>query len=802
MHGKRSVVKQGDLKISSGFVPFQEACNEYGAKAAGLLLLPEAWVPRFVVVSTALYLEWRDSRRLNETTLFEILDWGNSEGLHSIIARSSSKNERITDRGKYRSVSAGGIERASLAAAIIDVFAYAEASDPSDEMGLVVQDFRPSAMIGHLSNEVRVSPTRNQWAYEIESPWQASKGLNSKFATSPDPAVALPFQRSPHQTLRAIGRWCCDNFKPRCHLEWLVSGQDLHIVQIDFEWRELDAGIDPTKETFHPRSALPDPSAQQHLAQYRIGSATRWRKLRNLSEFDFGHANAPPILFELPSSLVLRAQQNAALRSSLVEEVRQVTGDRAVVRTDVDQEGFPRFNLPRTDTVCALKAVEWCEAQLAVLRERGAADENMMFLIHAFLPASASAWAYADPNQSDVRVDALWGLPDGLQVLPVDSYEVIPSLRRIIPTRSTFKPKFLRETEEGKWTYVNVLRSKGRSPVLTPKDIREIAIRTRAISEKIGEFAQIMWFCGIPPEYGVGRNLPWFRSGERFDPAPRAAVKYKSFPVHNLDDLKNVPSSHAAIEFTPDPDQIRNEELLSAVIEKAKTYQLPVKLNGSVLGHVYYKLCEEEIGLILPNVSKYKRTRERRVFGKIVRDKIPRNITSGGEEAVEAILSEADAIHGLSAKMVEELEELLRAKPGLEKTGELADVLEVVRGIAHEMHVDWPSLVSQADAKMQRAGAFNHRKVLVETSLPRPRPASGRVGEVSLGELGRPSVTASKVEVPVAGLVNTIDRKPLVIEVPEAGVILQVSLKSGRLVVNVTPIQRVSDSNDAQGTLF
>lgn len=792
----------GELNLSADFQSFQSAASLFGSKAAGLFLLPEAWVPRFAAVSTEFYSGWRGTGGLQEAVVASILRWVESSGVRYLIIRSSSKNERITDRGKYRSVPSAGLDRLSLEAAILEVFECAAAVDPTDEMALVVQDHRLATVTGHLSNEVRVSPTRNQWTYEFENPWVRAKGLNSKFATSPDPAVPLQSARNPHQALRSVGRWCCDNFRPRCHLEWLLEGDRLQIVQLDFEWREFDTGTDPTESFNFERSTLPDPTAQKHLIQYSLGADTRWKKLRNLSEFDFGPENPAPNLFEFPSSLVAQGRADAALREAIVGEITRITGDRAVVRTDVDQKDFPRFNLPRTDTVTAVDAVSWCECQLDLLCAKGAAHENIMFLVHAFLPALASAWAYADPSQPDVQVDALWGLSDGLQVLPVDSYEAIPSRGRVIKTPSTYKPMLLREMEDGEWTYINVLRSKGRAKVLPEKDILEIAKRTKRISESIGEFAQIMWFCGIPRDYGVGRNLPWFRSRERLDPAPRAEDKYKGFVVRNFDELEKLPTSLVAIEFSPEPNQIRNEAFLEAVISKAKEHKLPVKLNGSVLGHVYYKLCEAEVGIILPNAVKYKRTRERRVFGKMVRDKIPTNISSGGETAIEATLRGSDAVHGLSAKMVEELEELLKATTDAERAAELADVLEVVRGLAHELNVDWLELVSRADVKMDRAGGFRHRKVLVETSLPRPGRAPERVGEVSLAELGMVSVAGLKVEVPVAGLINTVERKSIKADVPDAGVSLQLSLKGGKLVVNIAPMEAEPDEDGAQGTLF
>ena len=61
-----------------------------------------------------------------------------------------------------------------------------------------------------------------------------------------------------------------------------------------------------------------------------------------------------------------------------------------------------------------------------------------MFLFHAFLPAKSAAWAYAKPNNPVEIVDSLWRLPDGLQVLPVDTYEVNTAQNKVAKTSPTF----------------------------------------------------------------------------------------------------------------------------------------------------------------------------------------------------------------------------------------------------------------------------------------------------------------------------------------------------------------------------
>ena len=69
--------------------------------------------------------------------------------------------------------------------------------------------------------------------------------------------------------------------------------------------------------------------------------------------------------------------------------------------------------------------------------------------------------------------------------------------------------------------YRNVKSNCGHHQVLTKADKLEIAGRTARIANNLGEDAQVMWFCEIPSEYQVGRNLPWFRSREVLDPSLR-----------------------------------------------------------------------------------------------------------------------------------------------------------------------------------------------------------------------------------------------------------------------------------------
>jgi len=791
-----------DISLSGNdFKSFRDLACVYGAKAAGLLLLPKAWVPEYLLVPVNFHQAWKLNPREIDQLSSGISKWMADQKIEKIIIRSTGRNETIDDRGKYKSMVVDEpCTTENIRSAVEDVLASAAEVDPDEEMGLIVQRFIAANRIGHLSNEVRHSPTRNQWKYEVESPWAPTKGLNSKSAPLPDPSIALQSGPAvPHQSLRAVGKWVCSNVKPRSHLEWLCADGKIWLVQLDMEWTQLDNGVDPSSELIGEASFSPKLSDLKLLKQYEIGADTPWKKLKNLSDFDFNEQKEKPIIFQLPGELLNKISSNEQLRNELVAEILGVTNDRVVVRTDCSKRGYRSFNLPRTDTVTAVNAVSWCEETLKLLGHDKVKPEEVMFLLHAFLPSFASAWAYAKKGSPTVVVDALWGLPDGMQVLPVDSYEVVVPQKKVIDTNSVYKPRYLTDGEDGSWKYCNVLRKKGRSRVLKKSDILSIATRTKNIAGKLGEDAQIMWFCGIPENYGVGRNLPWFRAREQFDTAPRVQTKFREVVVEGFEDLERLPERQATIRLVPDANLIRDDNFLNKVIETALERRLPVKLEGSMLAHIYYRLCEAGVGVVVGNLPKYHRKRGKREFGKIVRDKIPENISVGGEEVVEATLDKDDALHGLAAKVIEELEEFIRAQTGDEKVAELADVFEVVLGLATNAGIDWPAVEESAAVKRDKRGGFDNRKVLIETSLARPEQAAVGGMVVSLDELSKVQASGNQLKIPLTALMNSIGRPSVSVNI--GGVSLALKIEAGHLVLDHVNSKAEKD-DPAQGSLF
>lgn len=197
----------------------------------------------------------------------------------------------------------------------------------------------------------------------------------------------------------------------------------------------------------------------------------------------------------------------------------------------------------------------------------------------------------------------------------------------------------------------------------------------------------MMWFCDIPPEAGIGKHLPWYRAKETPERAENRRPPFRTIIVSSMGDLKSiehaVDKAKVILRVFPDAKLIRDETFLDAVISTAKQFDLPIELAGSLLGHAYYKI--RNAGIVVYTAEPYAayfRVRGRKTFHKLVRDEIPKIIGMGGEKIIQARLSNDDAVYALLGKLVEEGQELGRAKTDNERTEELADIYEIVLALA------------------------------------------------------------------------------------------------------------------------
>lgn len=779
----------------------------YGRKTSRLLLLPNAWQPSFAAITTMAFHEWKRLSKEQKLTAInklaiKILRWShniNGSEYKDLIIRSSAENETLSERGKFKSIVVrSGFTKRTLSKAIDEIYTHFLTISREGDLGLIIQSYVNPLVRGHLSNEVRLSPTLNQWTLHIEHPRPIiEKGLNSKFIKPPGIDVPI-ICRSVHdikRSLRKLGNWINTRIEGRTHIEWCVSNGKMWIVQLDLEDDQPDTGVDPdvvlssligqgSIERFHGKPVF---------QEYKPGSRTRWSKLKNLNDFYVDADTQLPHLFYASAEKVATALADKATRKSLRDEIQSRTSGRAVIRTDSQDRTLGQFNLPKTETVDGDKAVKWLGTNISGFRSRKIALKDICFVLHQYIPAKSAAWSYNKYGDPVVEIDGLWGLPDGLQFLPHDSFEVDTRRRIILSERTRYKPRFLQEQEDGSWTYVDVGRAYGRHRSLSEKTLFEIAERTRAISDNISEDAQIMWFCELSPDGGLGKNLPWYRAPQpvaRMFPRKRSLARVRISTQEDIRKLKKRKGQKVILEIEPDAPLIRSDRFLDSIIKIAKSKDYPIELAGSFLGHAYYRLSSAGITVYSSDAPSFTRVRGRKVFRKIVRDEIPSAIAAQGEMVTEAVLDPSEAVPALTAKLIEETVELSRAASKTEYTEELGDLYEVLLAICRNIEIDWSAVVRAARKKRKKRGGFEGGRVLISTSLPQPDKSGAQSAEeriISLEQMGQIEVGDGVANIPFARIFSSDDPPSVTIPYQNFKVKIRLSFDNGslQLVVEV-----------------
>jgi predicted house-cleaning noncanonical NTP pyrophosphatase (MazG superfamily) len=741
-----------------------------GRKARGLSLFPPAWRPPYFVLSADAYANWQLGANdvLSEAAAAIVeasRDW-HDHWPRGLILRSSADSETLEDRGANVSLRlAADFSAPQIEEKLQLIFSSFRDRGDVGRLAIVVQPLVGEGWMGHLSNERRVSKTVNQWHWELFSPDVNEGRLNSQRDKTPDISKPLDVsQKSLIRTFGAVGRWITQLGLGPAHIEWAHDGSILWLLQIDFERDQPDDGVDPNawlREIDHqPTGELLPGSPFVQLNLDPEAAASPWRKIENVKRFAQIHPEAYPRLVAIAGDSVSEALNND--RSILEDNLEAFAHGRVVCRTDCKASDVSRENLPRTNTVSSKDAVKHLEKFLERMENAGAKHSDVCFLIHKFIPAKAGAWAKADPKSQIVRIDSLWGVPDGLQYLPHDTFEVDVNRKQVLSERLRYKPRFIQECADGSWQELKVRRAQGRARSLPTSDAVAISAISLEIAKQAGKPLLIMWFCGIPSGLGIGTNLPWFS----MPPNPSASFlenavspRWPRKVLRSLEDVEaaiSLDASKNVLVLEPSVSLFRDESFLLQVIRLAKRDGCPVELAGSTLAHAHYQLEKAGVSVVPADGAIRQRARGRRIFSKLVRDEIPAQIAQGGEVVVRSYLPRSEMRQALAAKLMEEAQELLDATDPDDVKMELADLLEVVHALARVTGVDWTEVEIAASEKRERRGGFDDGAVLVETELPAADRNSQRAPPVvTLRNLGKVISESHRGMVPYNALFAT-----------------------------------------------
>lgn len=778
-----------------------------GRKARGLSLIPPAWRPPFAVLAADVYADWFNRPADRETILAAAAidieqtsrPW-RTAWPRGLILRSSSENETLEERGVNISLRlAADLDRQQIEQALGSIFSSFAERNTLGGFAVIVQPLAGEGPLGHISNERRISPTVNQWQWERIAP-TADAGKFNSWRDRPNinqPLISIENSKNLNRAFGAVGRWVTDLKKGPAHLEWIFDGKQVWLLQLDFEFEQPDDGVDPTewlRQTKHLPSVKPTKNSVLDPVSLQPTQAPNpWRKIENVRRFAAVCPDPYPLLVTITGE---KLRQSASLtREALEADLEAFAHGRVVCRTDCNTPGITRENLPRTNTVSSNAAIDNMVAFLTEMEANGAKAEDVCFIAHQFIPARSGAWVRADPSSPIVRVDALWGLPDGLQYLPHDTFDVDVQRKVISAERLRFKPGFIQETPDGSWRRLKIRRSLGRTRSLPTNDAIRIAIATHELVRSVNKPQMVMWFCGIPPELGIGANLPWFSMPP--NPAPTltgdmAAPRWPRIILRSLDDVDDAMARGAVrniLLLDPDVSLFRDNRFVDRVIELAKRDNCPVQLAGSSLAHAYYQLERAGVSVVSAEPSTRTRARGRRSFDKLVRREMPSQIASRGEIVVQSRLPRSEMRRALVAKLMEEAQELLAATDPDDVKSELADLLEVIRAMANITGVSWTEIETSADIKRDARGGFEDGAVLVVTEWPTTDRSTQRapsmttlrnLGKVASG-LHKGSATYNAIVASAAGVKIEIDKRALNIRLDRNGIIIEASQLGGDL---------------------
>lgn len=701
-----------------------------GAKAYGLSCLPAEWVSPYFVVSGGVV----DDPQLPDWIRSAI----HGSGLNGkVIVRSSGTSETMEHRGRFES---DVCDIADIVETIRTLSQKLQDDAPANVHWLVQEHIDPVRK-GHLSNERRMSREPRDWVAEFELQgrlpgftvpvairhWRVGdKVTDFDLDCNSEPGVTLK--------LKTVALWST-GFSSRLHFEWVWNGIKLWIVQVDVA--KTPKGVNP-QSLFPSTIPLIVPAS---LTLFRAATASdfgKFGKLRNARTYaQLGYTM--PQFFVLDDTDTIRSILSGSITEDLAKDLAELTKRPLMIRTDgtnipkAQREMLPRSDELRTD----IDATSWLQGKF---REQIAAnslqDSALCLVAHHFIPSAAAAWARAEPQNRLVRVESLWGLPEGLYWYSHDTFEVDTKdtqkydavSQYAINPRLRYKGTFVFSDLNGKWVpYSTSAPFDWRKSIRKDEWLLEIAKTTRRIADHDGRATNVMWFIDNDERATIHQVLPWYHEkSELGEPkaAPRRKLKIASdFAIRTTadwEDLQTKVRSGQRIErimLEPkDPELIRNQEFAKSLGQFAAKNKIVIELAGGVLSHAYYML--QRHGAQVECIDLFGAGEEIVEYNKLVRDKIPSVIKRKGE-SVEVVRLTGDALlSALRQKLVEEAFEALDAKSFDELIGELADVQEVIAGICEALPASREQVNAEQTDKHERRGGFKQGFMLEKTASP------------------------------------------------------------------------------------
>jgi len=733
-----------------GQVSESGSLDSFGCKAKGLVEVPQRWGLPFFVISHEFFENCKSAG--NRTLEAVVAEWEPAilDGIAkcipnapSVILRSSGSKETIVARGQYESYSCN-VEDISetLLKLVRDLQGIADIAQ--DRISILCQEFREPVKRGHLSNERRCCKESRDWLGETEQDafsigvrkWRKQLSIEDVIAKS----IECHFESQIISQLHNVAYWATER-SLRVHFEWVWDGKYIWIVQADREDLDLNYGINPEKIAI---VNIPDTSdTMSALVHFSDESNIKYRKLENCHIYkDLGIKTAN--LYVLDDYAAIHSIASGNFSPDLVNDLQKLCVLPLIIRCDtIEEDKAKRQMLPRTEGITSLEsAKKWLTDQARKFISKELGIETIAFVFHNFIPSKSSAFVYAEPSQRDVLIESLWGVPESLYYNSHDKYIVDTGSNEFgllkegsygkfsIQSDIYYKSNFMFAHANGDWKMERLKPSyewKDSLNYFKGRDIAyEIAYVARKICEEVGEPISIMWFVGVPEVIVESGHMPWHHEplDHSMSRDVQSGLRKKTFNdcikiVSSIQDVEELEQNTFSEEkkgillFRPSEELIREKGYIKRLGAIAKKLKLPIGLEGGILSHAFYQL--KNTGAEVEVLATFKVNTGKREFNKLVRDRIPSNISKWGENVNVKKVTDEAYILALKNKLVEETFEVKDAHTKDELMGEIGDVLDIVDSLIKAADIDSKAFQEAREKKIRKSGGFNDGLILTKT---------------------------------------------------------------------------------------
>ncbi|MCX6155941.1 MAG: nucleoside triphosphate pyrophosphohydrolase [Candidatus Kapabacteria bacterium] len=704
-----------------------------GQKGKGLLGCVKEDTPPFAIITFDFFREYLNYEINAKNLLVEIAkDITNAFdklGVKKLIVRSSAKIEGFDERGFYESIE-NEIQTNDLKSTIELSLAKNKSNvsvSKGNEFALIIQQLITPKLLGHLSNERRVSRNRTDWLLEIVN----EKGEFSdsvKFDISTIKTVTTPIslycssKQDLIQQLKVFAAHSKSN-ESRFHYEWVWDGARFWIVQKDIEGNTTK-GTAPGSNWSQRKPLICSfqPKVLHHFKEINHN----WKKIECVETFKACRFPQGDI-YALEGSKVITELIQQKRNEDLTADLSELLQYPIVIRMDIaTSDNYGGVLLPRTETIFSLKeAFDFLQLYSKIFSELGVNTNDFCFLIHRFIISKSCALAFAKPRLPRVRIDSTWGIVDGLYYHPHDSFE-FNSTNKTTKKKIRCKTEYLDVDETGKWFSKKSGSDWDWAESLNALQIKEISSFTTAIANFLDKSVTVMYFVDVDVNTGYPSLLPWFYtteeipdSSEKFTDVIFSGVSGLVTCIDDFELLKEKISSGTitgkfSIKIKLNPDILREKHFIESIGNYCKEKNISVELDGSILSHTYYIL--KKCGARVKSIDPFDPTYKKQKFYKLVRDHIPIYIESKGETAKTFQLEARELLKFLKGKAIEESYEFFWEEDEDKTIEELADIYEVIRGTCKIFGINIEELIAIADKKLEKKGGFEKGIFLLETS--------------------------------------------------------------------------------------